>query len=429
MYRKLTSLLLLLLPLVALAQTSFEEIQQNPLKAGGVYYAYPVSKTTPTAPPKGYKPFHISHYGRHGSRYLISDKDYLWVADALRDADKAGKLTPKGKDVLARLDTVMLESDGMSGALTPLGVRQHRGIAERMYRDYPEVFKGKTPVSARSTTVVRCVLSMDAFVERLKELNPALKTTRESNDRYMSYLNYHSPESNAFTGDDNGWKVRYRKFEDAHVNPDRLMAELFTDPQYVLNRVKSADLMWGLYWIAVDMQDMETPISFMNLFTAEELFDLWQCVNYRFYVCDGNYAGNGGLLLDNAKPLLRNIIATADTAIASGRPSVALRFGHDGNLIPLAGLLRLEGCCESVSDPDKFYEAFSDFKVAPMAGNVQMIFFRNPKKPDDVLVKFLHNELEKAIPIETDIFPFYHWNDVRRFYLDTVMNAPGGNYE
>lgn len=419
--------LTLLLGLSATAQTTFEEIKENPLKAGGVYFAYPTTQTSPTKPPKGYKPFHISHYGRHGSRYLINEKDYRNVLNAFEKADSAGALTPLGKDVLGRLREVMKEGEGRNGDLSPLGVRQHRGIAERMFADYPEVFKGETPVTARSTVVIRCVLSMDAFCERLKELNPKLKTDRESSDKYMYYLNYHSPESMAYTSD--GWKTAYQKFEQEHVKTDRIISTLFADDDYVYNNITPADLVRGLYWIAVDMQDMETPVEFMDLFTDEELFDLWQCVNYRFYVCDGNYPGNGGLLLDNAKPLLNNIIETAEEAIASPQPSVALRFGHDGNLIPLAGLLRLEDCYYSEQDPQQFYAAFSDFKVAPMAGNVQLVFFRNEKNPADVLVKFLHNEKEVHIPIPTDNFPFYRWDDVRRFYQERVMPAPGGNYE
>lgn len=400
--------------LTAFAQTTFEEIRQTPEKAGGVYYAYPVTETHPTTPPKGYKPFHISHYGRHGSRYLISDRDYRNVLDVLKAAAAAGKLTPLGKNVALRLDTVMIEARGRGGDLTPLGVRQHRGIAGRMAQDYPEVFRGNTSVSARSTTVPRCILSMDAFCERLKEINPRLRTTRESSDRYMDTLNYHSQASMDFTS--GPWKVRYNKFERDHVKPERLMASLFNDPQYVLDNVDSNALMWGLYWIAADMQDMETDISFMDIFEPQELFDIWQCVNYQFYVRDGNYPGSDSLLVDNASRILTSMIHSADTTIINNRPSVALRFGHDGNLIPLTALLGLKDCAAQESDPEKFYTAFSDFKIAPMAGNVQLIFFRNPKRPDDILVKFLHNEQETSIPVSTDIYPFYHWKDVRAYY-------------
>ena len=55
-----------------------------------------------------------------------------------------------------------------------------------------------------------------------------------------------------------------------------------------------------------------------------------------------------------------------------------------------------------------------------MAGNIQLIFFRNKKNPDDVLVKVMLNERETSMPVETDLFPFYHWNDVRTFLLKEI---------
>ncbi len=424
MKKRILAGLALLLALPMFSQTTPEEVMADLDKAGGVYYAYPVSESRNTPAPKGYKPFYISHYGRHGSRYLISDEDYLKVARTLHSAEEAGALTPLGRDVMERVDSVLVEARGRGGDLSPLGVRQHRGIAERMYRAFPEVFAGEAPVSARSTTVIRCVLSMDAFCERLKELNPSLRTTRESSARYMDYLNYHSPESNAYTGGDE-WREEYRKFEKGHTNPDRLMASLFADSDYVRRKVNPEELMWGLYWIAVGMQDIETELSFYDIFTPQEMFDLWQCGNYHFYVCDHNYPGNRGLVVGNATNLLRNIIESADEALAADKPSATLRFGHDGNLIPLSAILRLENCYNSESNPEDFYKAFATFRISPMAGNIQMVFFRPPGKnpmPEDYLVKFMLNERETSIPVETDSWPFYRWGDVRDFYVNLMLH-------
>lgn len=83
----------------AYAQTSFEEIKENPLKAGGIYLAYPVTESANTPAPKGYEPFYISHYSRHGSRYLIGDRDYRRVLDLMQKGHDAGALTPLGEDV------------------------------------------------------------------------------------------------------------------------------------------------------------------------------------------------------------------------------------------------------------------------------------------------------------------------------------------
>ena len=136
----------IILPLVALCQTTPEEVFADLNKAGGVYYAYPVTESLNTPAPKGYEPFYISHYGRHGSRYLIGDNDYEWVLKLMRRAHEAKALTPLGEDALKRIELVWLEAEGRGGDLSPLGVRQHRGIAERMITAYPQVFKGEPAI-------------------------------------------------------------------------------------------------------------------------------------------------------------------------------------------------------------------------------------------------------------------------------------------
>lgn len=162
------------------AQSTREEIMENIAQTGGVYFAYPTREAEATPPPKGYQPFYISHYARHGSRWIQSEKDYKTVVDIFEKAHQAGALTSLGEDVRRRMTLIWKDAEGHGGDLTPLGVKQHRGIAERMYRNYPEVFQGSPAMSARSTVVLRCVLSMDAFCERLKELNPALQIRREA---------------------------------------------------------------------------------------------------------------------------------------------------------------------------------------------------------------------------------------------------------
>ena len=58
------------------AQSTREAILEDIARTGGVYYAYPVKEAIATPPPKGYKPFYISHYARHGSRWIQSEQDY-----------------------------------------------------------------------------------------------------------------------------------------------------------------------------------------------------------------------------------------------------------------------------------------------------------------------------------------------------------------
>lgn len=406
-------------------QTTREEIYATPEKAGGVYYAYPVTESMNTPAPKGYKPFYVSHYGRHGSRYLIGDNDYKRVVDQFHDAKSRGALTPLGENVLSRLDTVWIEAEGRGGELSPLGNRQHRGIARRMYAAYPEVFAGNPEITAASTTVMRCAHSMFAFVEGLKEMDPTLVIPRESGTRNMYYLNYHSQESALYSSHDGEWYQDYRKFKAEKTKPCRMMKALFSDSLYVRRHVDPEGLMWGLYWIAVDMQNMETPISFMDIFEKEEIFNLWEVFNFNFYACNSSYPLADGQHVDNAKNLMKNIVETADDYIANGKNGATLRFGHDGNVIPLAALFQFGNCAAYEADPYKLYKVYSDFKISPMASNIQLVFFRN--KAGDVIVKFMLNEREVAIPASTDMFPFYRWEDARAA-LQHIIDTPSREF-
>ncbi len=422
------SLLLALIASTALcaqAQTTREEIAATPEKAGGVYLAYPVTESLNTPAPKGYKPFYVSHFARHGSRYLISDNDYLSVMDVFNRADSVGALTPLGKDVKMRLDSIWVEAQGRGGELTPLGHRQHHDIAKRMYAAYPEAFGDDARLTAASTVVMRCAHSMFAFIEGLKEQNPRLQIPAESSQRNMHYLNYHSKESGRYTNDKADWYLDYKKFYNEKTRPERLVNSLFNDSTYVRRHVDPQKLMTGLYWIAVDMQNVETPISLFDIFTPDELFDLWEIYNYSFYATNSSYPLADGQHIDNAKNLLRNIVETADDYITKGDTGATLRFAHDGNIIPLTALMQFPNCAAYETNPYELSKVYSNFKISPMASNVQAVFFKN--KAGDVIVKFMLNEREVSIPAKTDMFPFYRWDDARAA-LQTILDTPSRVY-
>ena len=60
------------------------------------YYAYPTPNGIQTPVPEGYSPFYVSHYGRHGSRWMTSDERYLEVIrvfDTFQDVYKRQQYT------------------------------------------------------------------------------------------------------------------------------------------------------------------------------------------------------------------------------------------------------------------------------------------------------------------------------------------------
>ncbi len=183
-------------------QTTPEEMSQTLEKCGGAYYAYPVTESLNTPAPEGYEPFYISHYGRHGSRYLASDNDYKWVIEKMHQAKEMDALTPYGEKITAQLDTIWEEARGRGGELSPLGYRQQHDIAQRMYKAFPEAFASAPTITATSTVFMRCAHSMFAFCNGLKELDQSLEIPMQSGQRTMYYMNYHSEESSKYSSTD-----------------------------------------------------------------------------------------------------------------------------------------------------------------------------------------------------------------------------------
>ena len=115
------------------------------------------------------------------------------------------------------------------------------------------------------------------------------------------------------------------------------------------------------------------------------------------------------------KNLLDNFVETADTVIASGRNAVSLRYGHDTNLAPLAALMGINRLTDTTTDWQRIAETYRTYRIIPMCGNIQLIFYRKAGS-GDILIKLLLNEREVRLPVETDRAPYYHWKDVRRYW-------------
>ncbi len=405
----------LFLPFLSLsAQTTKEEVMKNILQAGSTYYSYPGPSGKLTPAPKGYKPFYISHYGRHGSRYMTSNKYYTNAFEIINHADSLGKLSAYGKDVLKRLNIAYADAYRRDGDLSKLGGRQHRGIATRMFHNFPEVFQPGTPVEAKSSIVTRCAISMSNFCLALQGLNPKLNISIETSVRNMWYIANDEDSVKAVSSDKEANK-KYEDFRKSMFQPDRLMGKLFNDADYAKNKVDGFKLMYNLWNIAEDMQcQPELKLSFFDLFTNDELFNLWQADNAGWYYWKGFFPGSTPRYRGHYG-LLRNILDTADRTIRDGGTAVTLRFGHDSILTPLAFLLHLNGCDAVTDDFANLYKHWANFQITPMAANIQLIFYRKAGSKD-ILVKFLLNEKEKSIPVKTDMAPYYHWKDVEAYY-------------
>ena len=398
-----------------------DEIAANRFLAGSNYLDYDRQLSTkPLTPaPKGYEPYYMSHYGRHGSRWLISDGNYSRPIATLETAKEMGKLTPEGEKVLETLKAIYKTSTKRLGDLTTVGERQHHGIGKRMTQNFPEIFKAKNVmIDARSTTVNRCILSMIAECEELAAANPTARIHNDVSESLQYYLNQPwegvVKEMGRNTGDkeDRDYSIKW-------THPERLMKVLFNDQDFVYNNISAGALMRQLFHVACNMQSHDTDLELFSLFTDDEIYDQWRQKNIGWYLDYGPSPVSGSKMPFSQLNLLKNIIETADTVTQT---QATLRFGHEVCVMPLACLLELDNCGMAVDNLDELDKYWRNYRIFPMGCNIQLIFYRPKKGAGDVLVKALLNEREAYLPIETSQWPYYKWQDLRQYYLNKIAD-------
>lgn len=398
-------------------QNVSHSIRTDPRYSGGFYRSYPEPETDRTKIPKGYKPFYISHYGRHGSRWISSGAIYERTMRLLQEADKAGILTPSGKRLHALVRILYDDAEGRAGELTRKGEAEHKGIARRMYKNYPEIFKNRkghpAEINCKATLYTRCILSMTAFCESLKEQDKDLNITKTASAKdtyYMSNYEY----------TDQTYKTALKVSDSlakAWIRPDRFFNSIISDSRFISDIQSKPIAMLDFFHLASDIQAVGSyDFNLYGFFTEEELYTLWKTINAQTYIEEGPSPRFGYQCKSNAKSLLFNIINTADEVISGTRTERAtLRFGHESNIVPLMSLMQIEGASKAVSF-DETEEYWNISEICPMATNLQLIFFRN--KSGNVKVRIMHNETDARIPFGKG--PFYNWNELKDFLMAQI---------
>lgn len=410
-------------------------IRENPDRAANNMHSYEFFELKDSPAPKGYKPFYITHYGRHGSRYEDNHTFANAAMTGFAKLDSLNLLTAEGKKLYGEVSALVNEHIGMEGVLTPRGAREHQQIAARMAERYPEIFKNKDrqEVSCFASTKQRCILSMTNFAYSLQKQFPKLNFTFTSAERYMSYINpsLHArrpgsepaarPAMPAGGQRPAGGFGGFGGFGGQQAAPGidltRFISQLVTDYNAALEQIGNPESFVRAIYSAgglcqvIDFMGIEI---FRNYFTPEELTYFWKNFNNMSYMMWGGSKENGDNIRYAIRPLLKDFIEKADVALEPGSHRAAdLRFGHDTSILPLAALLGIDDTQHRVMPYQQANEMgwYSFFQV-PMATNCQMVFYKNKK--GDVLVKVLYNEKEVEIPgIEAVSGPYYKWSDFR----------------
>ena len=415
MKKILLSLALALAAICAAAQSVPDnalsrDIREMPSRAALNTHSYEFGPIYDTPAPKGYKPFYISHYGRHGSR-SCSDKSYPKLKKILEPAKADGQLTPGGEMLLEALYKAIEYHAGMDGRLTQRGCREHAKLAERMYKRYPAVFrKGSGKIFAASSIVPRCIISMNSFTNSLKALQGDLDIELDTGENFMDYLSNsqgHVIKEQSQAVLDSLKKTRFVQ------DTVSFLANIFKDPSQARKYMHRARSMQSyIYDVARTCEAFDMEEDVFSLIPDDVLYLKAQLSNLYIYLRHANSELYGDRRLPRTRPLVDDIIKRADEVVEGRSDRVAdLRFGHDWPLCALLCYLGLEGVSERLSI-EEAEQRWSSPRYIPFAGNLQMIFYRNRK--GDVLVKFLMNEKETAIPSLTPVQgPYYRWKDVK----------------
>ena len=417
MKRHLTTLLLTFFAIMSWAQSNavLDQLQADPKKAYGNDYPYSMKASQLTKTPKGYKPFYISHYARHGSRYYWSDQLYNDLDTLLTAAHNNHQLTTEGETFYSKFMAAKQELKTGVSELTQLGWEQHQFIARNMYNSFPEVFKKGGNVLAISSLSGRCVISMAAFCQELVQCNPDIEI-REQSSRFtldgvvptdgQNPVKHNFPKPN---------KPRYEKnrdnFKSDNTLTDKIVSRVFTSAEGLPGNVnRIAGNLINLY---TSLPSINHEGMMGNIITDQEIVDRWEASNLGSYswVFSGQY---------NMIPILEDILKKADAVIAGNSNRVAdLRFGHDTCIGPLTVLMGINGADLDPEDPYEVKNIYQNWETCK-ASNIQLVFYRGKKSSDEILVKCLLNGDEAKLPVPTDMFPYYKWSDFRQFYQNRI---------
>ena len=411
----LTTLLTLMLCLTIGAQNVMDQLKADPKKAYGNDYPYQPQGTSLTKAPKGYKPFYISHYARHGSRYYWNDQLYNDLDTLLTAAHEKRQLTAEGETFYGKFMAAKQELKTGVSELTQLGWEQHQGIARRMYNRFPEVYKKGGNVLAISSLSGRCVLSMSAFCQELVQCNPQIEI-REQSSRFTLDAVVPTDGENPVKHNYPKAKPRYEanrdKFQGDNSLREKVIGRVFTSTEGLPGNVNS--MGGNLINLYTSLPNIYHEGMMGNLITDAEIVNQWENSNLGSYswVFSGQY---------DMIPILQDILQKAEAAINGTSDHISdLRFGHDSCIGPLTVLMGINGADKDPEDPYEVKNIYQNWETCK-ACNIQLVFYRGKK--GDVLLKCLLNEAEATLPVPTDMFPYYKWEDFKNFYTARINSV------
>lgn len=402
------------------AQSVSAELQEDVNRSAGTYYALNITKPIAETPaPDGKKPIYINHYGCAGSYYMDRRSSYEAPYSTLLRADSLGKLTKLGRDVKQRVELLRDDAKDRTSEMTSVGRKMVRNYVSQLKERYPSILSEPFYFDGRSIVQNHCIQTLnEATTELTRNCHPR-KVVIKASHKYMPWMN---PQDKQLTSlrTEPAAVERLNEFANSQISTQRLMESLFNDQEYVREHIDAITLMKQLFNLAGSQQHttLAAKTKLYDIFTQEEIHGLWSSQNAQDYVYYGNCNLSGGYQAYLQRETFWNLLHMGDSITNLKYPVVHLRYTNSGVILSLATLMELNGYDITTDCLDSLEEmGWKNYQIAPICSRIEMIHYKRDKDDDDMLVKVLLNGREARLPVETDCAPYYHWKDVKRYYL------------
>ncbi len=379
---------------------------------------FPVEAESGITPPEGYNLVYVNHLVRNSYCYTANTEQIDYLLDVLYNAYSQSALTSKGEALKNALSANLVFMQGRKGSASAIETDWQRDLAQEMQADYPGAFDKSICLIASND--LRAMQSMIAFASALLDtpvasrmhivaqgdIDPLLGFYKLS-DRFIDYQN------NVLTS----MKPTY------NFDPHPLLKQLFKD-DYLQSMPNGYSFCSGLYDVYKISEQSGTLVALPKL-KEQDLFELFDArsndLKYKIYGPDSKA---DGINSEISYPLLCDFIATVDGALESDTLSGVFRFASEEVFAPLLVLMEVASAQNTqATSPDTpwNYAAW-----VPMGADIKWVVYKNNAR--DVLVKMVVNGKETNFPLQSDLAPYYRWNDVKAYYQNKLNGLEIDNH-
>jgi len=359
-----------------------------------------------TPAPKGYKPFYLSSYSRHGSRHFYSEWGFKTVYENLCTAAAEDNLTPEGKELFKTYSDFYNLYAKDAGSLLDRGYNEHFRLGERVCGRFPQIFRKDARVDMLSSTSFRVIMSMSAAGQGLRASVPSLQIMQRSTQSGMNIITSVENVTKAgkrYQGESGIPKEHASHFQARLLDEDAFLGKYFKDSSKLSHGKNKETFILYLYLIITNYHNFESEPLFDDVFSKDEYMKMWEVANFLLFQ-------EHAKKMYNLIPLMDDITSKAQDAIEGRGNDADMRFGHDYVMDALYYFLNINGCMATLETPEDVKYHFQGY-CCPMACNMQIVLYRN-RRCEDVLFKVLWNEEEVSLPqFESVSGPYYRWDD------------------